>query len=292
MTNSQETPPAPGRKLFFGLFIFPLLIAVGMAVILCSVVLLTSEQETPESLVASIKSGSPGKRWQKAFELSNELNTKKESIRSEGLMQEIIHILNDTDHYDPKTRGYMAIALSHFHSPEAIQALRANLKDPSEDVQLYSAWAIGVLGAKEAAPEILPFLSEESAAMRKMAAYVLGALEYKESAPALRKLLEDPVADVRWNAALSLARLGDDSGEDVLIRMMRREEFTAEGGMTEEDIEKAMMNAAKGLALILKPESIKILEIVSHTDKNLRVRQAAMDAIQYQNDRQLGKIKS
>ena len=56
----------PRRKLFFGLFIFPLLIVVGMATLLCSVVLMTHEKETPESLLASIKTGAAGKRWQKA----------------------------------------------------------------------------------------------------------------------------------------------------------------------------------------------------------------------------------
>src|SRR3989338_1187957 len=98
-----------GRKLFYGLFIFPLLIAVGMAVFLCGVVILTHEEESAESLITAIKTGAPSKRWQKAFELSNELNQKKDSLRSEGLMREIISILGDSKRYDVKTRGYMAL---------------------------------------------------------------------------------------------------------------------------------------------------------------------------------------
>ena len=73
-TPSLTPKPASGRKLFYGLFIFPLIIAVGMAVLLCTVVLLTKEAETPESLITAIKTGAPSKRWQKAFELSNEIN--------------------------------------------------------------------------------------------------------------------------------------------------------------------------------------------------------------------------
>src|SRR3989338_11213339 len=160
------------RKLFFGLFVFPLLIAVGMAILLCSVVLLTHEEETPESLITAIKTGAPSKRWQKAFELSNELNRKQDGIRTQGVMREIIHILGDPDHYDAKTRSYMAIALSHFRDPEAMEALAKALKDESEDVVLYALWALGVIKAQPYAPELLTFLQSRNDQLRKTAVYV------------------------------------------------------------------------------------------------------------------------
>ena len=104
MVNSK-TETQSGKKLFYGLFIFPLIIAVGMAVLLCTVVLLTKEVETPESLITAIKTGSPSKRWQKAFELSNELNQGRGLIRQSGVMKEVIHILRESKEYDPKTRA-------------------------------------------------------------------------------------------------------------------------------------------------------------------------------------------
>src|SRR3990167_9521427 len=116
-----------GRKLFFGLFIFPLMIAVGMAILLCTVVLLTREVETPESLIMAIKTGPPSKRWQKAFELSNELNQGRGMIRAEGVMKEVAHILTQRQEYDGQTRSYMAIALSRFQEPEVIPVLREAL---------------------------------------------------------------------------------------------------------------------------------------------------------------------
>ena len=64
--------------------------------------------------------------------------------------------------------------------------------------------------------------------------------------------------------------------------MLKRNELASKYDMLEEQIEAVMTNAAKGLALIQRPESIKILESVSHHDKNMKVRQAAMDAIKYQ----------
>lgn len=278
----KETPiPNSGRKLFFGLFVFPLLIAVGMIVLLSSVVLMTTERETPESLIAAIKTGKTGKRSQKAYELSNELNRSQKSLRKDALINEIILILRDPS-YDPGTRRYMAIALSHFDSPEATRALREALNDGDEDVRLYALWSLGVLRDADARVAVENFLSHEDPDMRKMASYVIGVVGNKESTAKLKPLLENAEPDVRWNAALSLARLGDDSGHSVLKEMLARETFQGLS-MDEEDIEKVMINATKGLALIGKTDNL--LQNIASQEKNLRVRQAAMEAIQFAGDK-------
>lgn len=282
MTLSDPKPNS-GRKLFFGLFVFPLLIAVGMALLLCSVVLLTNEQQTPETLVAAIKTGSPAKRWQKAYELSNELNRKKETLMTDAVMREIAAIFTDAARYDAKTRAYMAIALSHFRSPEAVDALKKGLSDSDKDVRLYSIWSLGTMAAHESAPNILPFLIDENPDLRKTAVYVLGALQYKEGANQIRPLLKDPVEDVRWNAALALARIGDDSGKATLLQMVDRARLS-EIKLGDAEAESVIINATKGLALINSPDSIKILESLSREDKSLKVRQAAIDAIDYQKN--------
>lgn len=279
-------PAGSGRKFFFGLFVFPLLIAVGMAVLLCSVVLLTTERETPESLITAIKTGTPSKRWQKAFELSNELNRSGEGLRAESVMREAIHILKDPSHYDPKTRGYMALVLNHFDHPEVIAALRAALDDESQDVQIYALWSLGALKAKESAQDIRSFLRSESTPLRKMAVYVLGATGNADTLPYITPLLEDPSKDIRWNAALSLARLGSAAGRAVLISMLDRESLSSGAlDLSEAEIEKIMINAAKGLALIPDSESIKILRSVAREDKSLKVRQAAIDALNTQKEK-------
>ena len=283
---NKDSAPEWKRKLFFGLFIFPLVIAVGMAVILCTVVLLTHEEETPETLIAAIKTGSPSKRWQKAFELSNEINRNQDAIRNQGVMREIAHILSDPAHYDAKTRGYMAIALSHFQDPEAAEALGKALKDESEDVQLYAIWALGVTGAKSYAGEITAFLASRNDEIRKTAVYVLGVFGDNQAVAAIKPLLEDASPDLRWNAALSLARLGDDSGRDVLLKMAERKFLASEYQLNEEQIEKVMVNAVKGLALVGGASSREVLESLSRRDKSLKVRQAALEAIHYHDNEQ------
>lgn len=277
--SSAETPNS-GRKLFYGLFVFPLLIAVGMAVLLCTVVLLTNEQETPETLVTAIKTGSPTKRWQKAFELSNELNRRKNDIRSEGLVNEMVRMLEDTSRYDPKTRSYIALALGHFRSPISQHALEGALDDPSEDVQIYALWSLGVAKAGASVPKILPFLSNQNEDLRKTGAYVLGVIGDKQVLPDLRRLLEDKTPDVQWNAALALARLGDDSGLPVLLKMLDRQSLEGIDRMNDAQIETVMLNAIKGVALVGDKKSDEILKNVSREDKSLKVRQAAINALE------------
>lgn len=279
MTDETPAPSNPKRKLFFGLFIFPLLIAVGMAALLCSVVFLTHEEETPETLITAIKTGSPSKRWQKAFELSNELNRRPEMIRSKGVMGEILHILGDAERYDPKTRSYMAMALSRFQEPEAVEAVRRRLKEETEEVQLYLLWALGNLNAREAAGDLDPFLASQNPDLRQMAAYVSGILGDKETVLRLKPLLKDPVKDVSWNAALSLARLGDDSGAGILMKMLDRSSLTESHRLSKDQVEKIMVNAVKGLGRIKNSESEPLLRSLAENDESLQVRQAALEVL-------------
>lgn len=273
--------PDPKRKLFYGLFVFPLIIAVGMAVLLCTVVLMTREVQTPESLITAIKTGSPSKRWQKAFELSNELNQGRGMLRSEGVMKEVIHILKDTNEYDPKTRSYMALALSRFESPEAALALREVLRtDEDIDVRLHVIWALGLLKEKQAIDEILPYLSSREIELRKMAAYVLGSLGQADlSVPALKPLLDDNDRDVRWNSALSLARLGSQDAYPELLKMVDRRALSGMEGMSPQKIEEIMVSAVKGLALLANPKSQPILQQLAKSEESLKVRQAAIEAL-------------
>lgn len=280
--------PNSGRKLFFGLFVFPLIIAVGMIVLICAVVVMTGENETPETLIAAIKTAPPDKKlskalgiadkkWQKAYELSNELNSGA-LINQTAVMGEIIQILHDPEHYDSETRSYMALALGYFKRPEAIAALRKALRDSDLKVRMQASWALGSAGVTEAIPDILLLLKSTAEDERETAAYVLGAMGERKSTVHLRPLLADPDRDVRWNTALALARLGDSAGSKILVEMLDRGDLENNLKMSEPAIEAAMINASKGLALIQNEESVRILESVSRKDKNLRVRQAAMNA--------------
>ncbi|HTL48378.1 MAG TPA: HEAT repeat domain-containing protein [Verrucomicrobiae bacterium] len=251
-----------------------------MAVLLCTVVLLTRETETPESLITAIKTGSPSKRWQKAFELSNELNRDPAMIRSGAVMKEVIHVLKDRAGYDARTRSYMAIALSRFESEEAGAALYEALKEETEEeVQLYLLWGLGQKQYLPARKDIEPFLASPQEDLKKMASYVLGALGDPQSVPALLPLVDDESRDVRWNAALALARLGNDAGYAELVKMTDRSTLAAME-IPADKVEEVMVNAVKGLGLLKRADAMPILEELSKSDSSLKVRQAALEVLE------------
>lgn len=279
MTAKINPQTDSGRKLFYGLFIFPLLIAVGMAVLLCTVVLLTKESETPESLITSIKTGAPSKRWQKAFELSNELNRDGALLRSSGIMKEIIYILGNREEYDDKTRSYMAMALSHYDQAEAVAALRKALKEEtSADVQFFVLWSLGTIADRGSEELALTFLASEREDLRSMAAYVLGVIGSEQSKEPLIALLKDPSRDIRWNAALSLARLGSDAGYEEILKMLDRQTLEAGEELKEDKIEEIMIGGIKGLTLIGRSDALSYIDELAQADESLKVRQAAMEA--------------
>src|SRR2546425_8342087 len=78
------------------------------------------------------------------------------------------------------------------------------------------------MGARRAAPALLPILESDEAGLRKVTASALGAMEAPEAGAPLRGLLNDPVEEVAWNAALALARLRDRAGLPLLVRMLDR----------------------------------------------------------------------
>jgi len=280
MEETEVKPPTSGRKLFYGLFIFPLIIAVFMAVLLCSVVLLTREVETPETLISDIKSSSPSQRWQKAFELANELNRDPAMFRSHAIMNEIVHILQNRGEYDPKTRSYMAMALARFENIEAQTAILKSLEaEDSSEVQLYLIWAIGQQKIIAGRQIVEGFLGDSPEDLKKMATYVLGVLGDAKSSKVLIPLLNSESQDIRWNAALSLARLKNDAGLEVIMKMLDRNTLSAYNGLTDQKIEEVMVNAIKGLALLQPKSAWPILKELSRNDQSLKVRQAALEVI-------------
>jgi len=290
MTQNEQTAkaldPKSKQKLFFGLFVFPLLIAVGMAVLLCTIVLLTNEEETPETLITSIKTGAPSKRWQKAFELSNELNSKTQTtIRQTGILKEAIHILGEKEHYDSKTRAYMAMTVGRFHTDEALMALHkalteVDVKNDDAVLPIFLMWSIGNFENPRSAEIIKPFLESEDPALRKTAAYALGALKNPSVIPDLARRLDDLEPDVQWNAALSLARLGSSDGAETLFKMIDRNYLEKASNLAHDRVEAVMVNAAKGLALLNLSSAQTTLENISKTDPSMKVRQAAISALQ------------
>ena len=278
-TPDDEPPPKGSAARFF---LLPLLV-VGTALLIFLVFnFMTFDRRSPAEYLQEVKGGGPNRRWQAAFELSRSIGRIPPGPERDALAAETLRIFETLSRSRPEdvtVRRYLVLVLGKLADPAAVPALLAAAKDPDPETRLYAVWALGALADPRALETVLESSQSEDAGVRKMAAYVLGRLGRREAIPRLLVLLEDPVTDVRWNAAIALASLKDPSGLPVLHAMIDRASL-ARLSLTGDQVEAAMINALKALALLCNPESIPQIQRIEKSDPNLRVRDGARRALE------------
>lgn len=264
-------------------FLLPLLV-VGTALLIFLVFnLMTFERRTPAEYLQEVQGGSANRRWQAAFELSREVARLRPGPEREALAAETLRVfqgLSASRREDIPVRRYLVLVLGKLQDRAAVPALLASAKDPDGETRLYSIWALGMLADPLAIETVLESSRSEDSGARKMAAYVLGKIGRAQAIPRLRVLLEDPVADVRWNAAIALASLQDRTGLPVLRSMIDRIALARQAALTSDQSEVAMVSALKAFALLRDGESLPMLDRLAREDPNLRVREAARQAVE------------
>jgi HEAT repeat protein len=273
----------PRRGTVARLFLLPLLV-VGTAVLVFLVFsLMTFERRSPGEYLQEVQGGGPNRRWQAAFELSRSIGRIPPGAERDRLAAETLRIFGSLSNRRPEdvpVRRYLVLVLGKLKDRGAIPALVAASQDPDPETRLYAIWALGMLGDRGALDTVLESSLSEDAGARKMAAYVLGTLGEPRAIPRLRVLLEDPVADVRWNSAIALAALSDRSGLPVLRSMIDRSALARQAQLSGEQSQVAMVGALKALALLRDRDSLPMLEKVAREDPDLRVREAARQAVE------------
>jgi hypothetical protein len=277
-TEDDELPPKASAARFF---LLPLLV-VGTALLIFLVFnFMTFDRRSPAEYLQEVRGGGPNRRWQAAFELSRSIGRIPPGPERDALAAETLKTFGTLSRNRPEdvtVRRYLVLVLGKLADPTAVPALLTAAKDPDAETRLYAVWALGALADPRALETVLESSRSEDAGERKMAAYVLGRLGRKEAIPRLLVLLEDSVTDVRWNAAIALATLKDPSGLPVLHTMIDRTSL-ARLSLTSDQLEAAMINALKALALLGNPESFPLIQRIAQNDPNLRVRDAARQAI-------------
>jgi tetratricopeptide (TPR) repeat protein len=134
---------------------------------------------------------------------------------------------------DPEknVRGAALFGLSRSHAPAAQEALSRGLSDGVPDLQAIACLALGKLGARGRATEMIKLLrdGERSAVARAACAFALGAAFDGTSDAAVRGALADTLEegadDVQEKVAWALGRLGGRGSSPSLMRaaVVRRE---------------------------------------------------------------------
>ena len=112
----------------------------------------------------------------------------------------------------------------------AWSVLRKALTDGNPDHRRQALAALGSLGADnpEAVHMVENGLQDSDTVVRQTAATVLGEMNAREAIPYLKQALND-TGEVAFSAALSLSKMGDSSGEPMLIAVLSGERKDSPG---------------------------------------------------------------
>jgi HEAT repeat protein len=275
--EAEETGSGALRS-FLGLFVVPLLVVLLCVAIFIGFGWIAYDRQSTRDYLNDLESGWKPRRVQAAYELSKILVSDPRALDKEpGARAQVRRLFQEAD--DPEMRRYLALVLGRTGDRESLPLLVQALDDADDRTRIYALWALGILGDARAREPLGKALSDEDPGIRKTAAYALGELRDPAAVPLLRPRLDDAVTDVRWNAALSLARLGSDAGVHVLETMLDRRLLAQVPDITPDQQEEAMVSAIRALSAVAGPQHKAIFEHLARSDPNLKVRQAAMEAV-------------
>lgn len=312
----ERQPPGRGSlvaapALAVQFFLIPLAVVAVTAAIYVGFRTLLADDRTAQEYLVELRHGGTERQWPAAYELSQLMADPK--VRADRrLAPELVKAFQEAKDGDPRVRRYLALAIGRLDPPlpqEAIVALTNSLEEPDKpwtpdwfsqlngwsatdgsEARITAIWALGSSGDASVVPRLQPLYYSTDPGIRKMVAYALGALPGDAQIVTLRTALEDPVADVRWNAAIALARHGNREGVAVLKQMLDRgylAQSVAGAAQAGADIDPAgevMISSLQAVASLRETSLRAEVESISREDKNMRVRQAALEVLKVIRD--------
>ena len=264
---------------FAKLFITPFIIAAVAIGVFFMFTFFFSESKSQYDYLESIKIGGVNNRWHSAYMLSKIIRADSDKPFEDRFIRELLAIYENAKNDDPRIRRYLTLTLGYLSDPRSVKSLWDATEDADDETRLYALWSLGKLGAEGLQEKVLEYLNDPDPGMRKLAAHLLGSLDWDLSKSGLRAALSDPVDDVKWNAALSLAKLGDSAGIDILEMMLDRQYLSGHDQMDEILKEQTIKSAVYAIGT-LQVEGLKErLNDLKDSDPNMKVRQAAIDAL-------------
>jgi HEAT repeat protein len=281
-------PLATAPALAVQFFLIPLSVVAVTAAIYVGFRSLLADDRTAQDYLIEIRTGGDNRRWPAAYELSRLMADPGVRAADKTLVPGLIQAFEESKSGDPRVRRYLALALGRIDAPappRAIALLTEALDDSDVESRISALWALGSLHEASAVPKIESLYASDDPGLRKMVVYSLGAIPIAADSRVLETALNDPANDVQWNAAVALARHGRREGVPVLRRMLDRKylEGAVEGKVeADADTDPAgdvMISGLQAAAALREPSLVEPVTAISRADKNLKVRQAALEAL-------------
>jgi HEAT repeat protein len=286
--SGPRGPLATAPALAVQFFLIPLAVVAVTAAIYVGFRTLLTDDRTAQDYLIEIRTGGSNRRWPAAYELSRLMADPAVRRSDATLVPGLIAAFKGSRDGDPLVRRYLALALGRLDAPappEAIELLTEAVDDADSETRISAIWALGALKEPSAIPRIEQEYGSDDPGIRKMAVYSLGAIPQARASKVLETALNDPAADVQWNAAVALARHGRREGVPVLRRMLDRQYLEGSvQGHVEADVDTdpagdVMISGLQAAAALKEMSLREPVESISRDDKNLKVRQAALEAL-------------
>jgi len=267
--------------LFYSFFLIPFMIAIFGAVFFLLFRFITFETNDASALLNQVKIGSASKRWQSAFELSKVFNNPDLIPKDISFKNQMVSSYNHSIHDDPLVRAYLALAMGVTRDDFYSDVLVKGLNDDNLESRLAAVQAVGWIGSSKAEIRLKEIIKESYYSNERLAATIaLGLIGDPESIPLLKNLLEDEEPNIQWDAAVALAKMGDSSGAFIIENLMDRHYLNAFPQVDEAEKNQAILVAIEVSSLLKQDRFETKLVSLAKSDENLRIRDAAMKALQ------------
>ena len=108
----------------------------------------------------------------------------------------------------------------------------------------------------------------------------------------LKTALYDKQDNIRWDAAVSLAKLGDNSGRDILLELMEGKIFVNFPEVNVQEQDQARIIAIRAGILLNDSVINKKIEELADKDGNIAIRKTAMEVLKTKNSSAESQIKT
>ena len=292
MTNNIPTPNEPEKSilkvLFHSFVIIPFLVAASLVFVYSLFSLLTYEDATPFDYLNDIKIGGATKRWQSAFELSKILSSSDEIFRDDRFVSEMINVFEHSKHDDNRVRQYLALAMGRTGNHIFIDPLLSGIEDENTENIPAIIRALGLLESERAVQKLKLFLDHEDEHIRLQTVIAFGNIADPLAIEDLKKSLYDSQPNIRWDAAISLAKIGDDSGRDILLKLMEGKIFINFPEVDVREQDQARIVAIRAGVLLNDSIINNLIQELADKDENINIRKTAMEVLKiYKNSTKL-----
>ena len=272
MSNSSKA-----YALFYSFFLVPLMITIFGVLFFFLFKMLTYESRNPHDLLNNIKSGSLTKRWQSAYELSN-LMSDPEKVPSDELFNNQMEMMYEKSiHDDQRVRTYLALAMGQTMNKGFCSLLNSGISDNFLDNRIAAIKSMGSLQCSDFIDTINDLIiSNEDNQIRLAAVISAGQILRSSSINYLKNVLDDEEPNIRWDAAISLAKLNDKSGYGILRNLLTIEYYQNFPEVDSNEIDNAILIVLGVISEIGAKDFEKELNVLSKTEKNIKIREFSM----------------